>query len=215
MASAAAVGLGALARSTAKPLAPVSASPKAYVAAGVPAQVTPGVARLDVSPRILSQALAALDRHSNAIKSRDRIAVVDFTAASSQPRLHLLDLSGGKATRLLVAHGAGSDPDHTGYLERFSNEMGSEATSRGTFLTDDYYVGKHGRSQRLIGLDASNSNALDRAIVVHSAWYADENMIKAHGKLGRSQGCFAVGENRLDDVFGFLGKGRMIFSARA
>jgi hypothetical protein len=116
---------------------------------------------------------------------------------------------------LLVAHGMGSDPRHTGVLERFSNDPGSYATCEGAFLAADYYVGKHGRSQRLFGLDATNSNALDRAIVVHSAWYANREMIAEHGKLGRSQGCFAVGERDLDRVFASLGQGRMIYASKA
>ena len=143
------------------------------------------------------------------------MAIVDFTAPSSNPRLHFLDVVSGKASRLLVAHGSGSDPAHTGFLERFSNAFGSNASSEGAFVTGDYYVGKHGRSQRLHGLDPTNNNALSRAIVIHSAWYANDNMIPAHGKLGRSQGCFAVGEDKLDDVFSFLGEGRMVFAARA
>lgn len=167
-----------------------------------------------VEPGLLRKALASLDRHGDRIKARDRIAIVDFSASSSDMRMHFLDVADGKASRLLVAHGSGSDPHHTGFLERFSNAFGSNASSEGAFLTQDYYVGKHGRSQRLIGLDATNSNALDRAVVIHSAWYANEDMIRTHGKLGRSQGCFAVGENKLDDVFSFLGKGRMIFAAR-
>jgi hypothetical protein len=113
-----------------------------------------------------------------------------------------------------VAHGVGSDPEHTGLLHSFSNEMGSEATCEGTFLTADYYVGKHGDSQRLLGLDPTNNNAFDRAIVVHSAWYSNTDMIAKHGKLGRSQGCFAVGENELARVFERLGAGRMIYSAK-
>lgn len=170
--------------------------------------------RFDVEPKLLERALAALNRHSSAIRERDRIAIVDFDAPSSEPRLHFLDVVSGKATRMLVAHGSGSDPGHTGYLKTFSNAFGSNASSEGAFLTDDYYVGKHGRSQRLLGLDHTNNNALARAVVVHSAWYANDDMISAHGKLGRSQGCFAVGEDKLDDVFAFLGKGRMIYADR-
>ncbi|EIZ78683.1 hypothetical protein WSK_2731 [Novosphingobium sp. Rr 2-17] len=159
--------------------------------------------------------MAALNEHAGSIKARDRIAIVDFTAPSSEARLHFLDVVNGNASRLLVAHGSGSDPDHTGYLKRFSNMVGSNASSEGAFIADDYYVGKHGRSQRLVGLDPTNSNARERALVIHSAWYADDAMIASHGMLGRSQGCFAVGENKLDDVFAFLGQGRMIYAARA
>ncbi|MEE4450820.1 murein L,D-transpeptidase catalytic domain family protein [Novosphingobium resinovorum] len=190
----------------------------AATAPSIPAAVRgdrPPRAFSTVDPGLLRKALASLDRHSARIKARDRIAIVDFSASSSDMRMHFLDVVDGKASRLLVAHGSGSDPHHTGFVERFSNAFGSNASSEGAFLTEDYYVGKHGRSQRLIGLDATNSNALDRAVVIHSAWYANEDMIRAHGKLGRSQGCFAVGENKLDDVFSFLGKGRMIFAARA
>lgn len=212
MSSGAAIAVGAVTRSTSKPFLTPPARP-----ASLPA--TPHgkeeVSPFAVDPKLLRRALAALDEHSKTIKVRDRIAIVDFTAPSSEARLHFLDVVSGKASRLLVAHGSGSDPGHTGYLERFSNAFGSNASSEGAFLTDDYYVGKHGRSQRLIGLDPTNNNALDRAIVVHGAWYANDGMVAAHGKLGRSQGCFAVGENKLDDVFGFLGKGRMIFAARA
>jgi len=56
---------------------------------------------------------------------------------------------------------------------------------------------------------------MERAIVIHGAWYADPDMIAAHGKLGRSQGCFAVGENCLDEMFGHLGTGRLLYAARA
>lgn len=213
MVSGAAVALGTLAGSASKPfLAPPPARPVSPPAMPRP---EPETSRFAVDPKLLRRALAALDEHSGAIKARDRIAIVDFTASSSEARLHFLDVVSGKASRLLVAHGSGSDPGHTGYLKSFSNAFGSNASSEGAFLTGDYYVGKHGRSQRLIGLDATNNNALDRAIVIHGAWYANDDMVTAHGKLGRSQGCFAVGENKLDDVFGFLGKGRMIFAARA
>lgn len=62
-----------------------------------------------------------------------------------------------------------SDPHHTGYLHKFSNVSGPNASSEGAFLTGDYYVGQHDRSQRLAGLDPTNDNAMDRAIVIHGA----------------------------------------------
>ena len=168
-----------------------------------------------LDPVLLQGALAALDRHGDRLAHRDRLAVVDFTAASSEPRLHLVNLEGGDARAFLVAHGSGSDPGHTGFLHSFSNTEGSNASSQGAFVTADYYVGKHGRSQRLVGLDPTNSRALERSIVVHGAWYANAEMIPAHGKLGRSQGCFAVGERELAEVFARLGPGRLIYAAKA
>lgn len=165
-----------------------------------------------VRPDLMRQAMAALNQHGRRIPRRDRIAIADMAAPSSQPRFHIVDLANGRSQSFLVAHGSGSDPSHTGFLKRFSNDPGSNASSEGAFLTADYYVGKHGRSQRLIGLDATNDNALSRAIVVHSAWYANPDMIRSHGMLGRSQGCFAVGEDDLSRVFAALGPGRMIYS---
>lgn len=167
-----------------------------------------------VRPDLFRKSMAALEKHGSAVQYRDRMAIVDFTAGSAQPRFHFVDLVSGASQSLLVAHGSGSDPAHTGYLKRFSNDFGSNASSEGAFATADYYVGKHGRSQRMIGLDGTNCNALGRALVIHSAWYANPDMLKTHGMLGRSQGCFAVGERDLDQVFARLGPGRMIYAAK-
>lgn len=167
-----------------------------------------------VRPELLRRALASMERHGSAIGHRDRVGIVDFTARSGQPRFHFVDLASGKSTSLLVAHGSGSDPAHSGYLKRFSNEHGSNASCEGAFVTSDYYVGKHGSSQRLIGLDPTNCNALDRAIVIHSAWYANPDVLRKRGVLGRSQGCFTVGDRDLAQVFAQLGQGRMIYAAK-
>nr|WP_269141547.1 murein L,D-transpeptidase catalytic domain family protein [Sphingomonas sp. IC-56] len=185
--------------------------------APVPVQVAKAgpAAPANIRPELFKRAIAALDRHASRIPTHDRVAIVDFAQPSHRPRLHLVNLGTGACESFLVSHGVGSDPGHTGLLQRFSNEPNSEASSEGAFLTADYYVGKHGDSQRLLGLDPTNNNAYDRAIVVHSAWYSNAEMIAQHGKLGRSQGCFAVGERELAKVFERLGPGRMIYSAKA
>lgn len=184
-------------------------------AVDVAARTAPRTTQFPVDRGLLERARQAMDTHASALRRRDRIALIDFSEASSERRMHLLDLEAGKATQLLVSHGSGSDPGHTGFVQSFSNAVGSNASSRGAYVTSSYYVGKHGRSQRLDGLDATNDNALQRAIVLHSAWYANPDMLRTHGMLGRSQGCFAVGEGVLDDVFAFLGEGRMIYADRA
>jgi hypothetical protein len=189
--------------------APVQPIPPAPVVAKAAPKV-PG----NIRPELFKRAVAALNRHSMHVPSHDRIAIADFSAPSYRPRFHIVNLGSGEVQSYLVAHGIGSDPEHTGLLHSFSNAIDSEATSEGAFLTADYYVGKHGDSQRLLGLDPTNNNAFDRAIVVHSAWYSNADMIAKHGKLGRSQGCFAVGENELAKVFERLGPGRMIYSAK-
>ena len=111
-----------------------------------------------------------------------------------------------------MCHGRGSDPAHSGYVERFSNDFGSYATSNGTYVTTDYYDGKYGLSLRVRGLDASNSNAEPRAIVIHNAWYAEDDMVPLHGQLGRSEGCFAMSKVSQDRVMRRLAGGRMIYA---
>jgi hypothetical protein len=143
------------------------------------------------------------------------MAIADFSLASSVPRFHLLRLGDGSVKSHLVAHGRGSDPAHTGWLERFSNEPHSYATSSGAFKTDRIYVGEHGPSLRLEGLDGTNSNAASRAIVVHGAWYVSEAIARERRVLGRSEGCFATAESSIKEVLEMLGPGRMIYADRA
>lgn len=193
--------------------APIPAAGTLKAPAPVPAAPVLASSRV-VRPALMRQAMAALQRHGSRIAQRDRMAVVDFSVPSANPRFHFVNLANGHTETLLVTHGSGSDPGHTGWLRRFSNEFNSNASCEGAFLASDYYVGKHGKSQRLIGLDNTNDNALGRAIVIHGAWYANKDMLRTHGMLGRSQGCFAVGERDLAQVFERLGPGRMIYAAK-
>jgi hypothetical protein len=171
--------------------------------------------RRDEQPPLLAEALAALDMHSAYVLDRDRIGLVDFSLPSRQPRFHLVDVAGGRIERSwLVAHGNGSDPGATGMLQRFSNVPGSNASSRGAYLSSTSYVGRHGRAQRLIGLDPSNDLALDRAIVLHGATYVDPSLIAAQGRIGRSQGCFAVEPGEIAAVMERLGPGRLLYAGK-
>ena len=143
------------------------------------------------------------------------MGVADFSLPSCAPRFHLVNLADGSVQSHLVAHGRGSDPSHTGWLERFSNELHSNATSAGAYKTGSLYAGAHGRSMRLEGLDPTNSNALSRAIVVHGAWYVNEQLISRSGMLGRSQGCLAVADSSLPEITARLAPGRLIYADKA
>jgi hypothetical protein len=184
------------------PLAPLPVQPQASVAT----PSAPG----GIDPELFARAKAALDQHQ--IYARDTIAIADFSKPSSEPRFHVVDLASGQVESHRVAHGRGSDPAHSGYLERFSNDFGSYATSNGTYVTGDYYDGKYGLSMKVRGLDWSNSNAEPRAIVIHNAWYAEDDMIPLHGQLGRSEGCFAMSRLSQYEVMRKLAGGRMIYA---
>ena len=176
----------------------------------VPAQPAAPVAPAGIDPALFARAKAALDRHQ--IYPRDAIGIADFSRPSAEPRFHVVDLQNGTVETHLVAHGRGSDPSHSGFLERFSNDFGSYATSEGAYVTDDYYYGKYGLSLRVRGLDWTNNNAEPRAIVIHHAWYAEPEMIQQHGMLGRSEGCFAMPQASQDKVMRRLAGGRMIYA---
>lgn len=163
---------------------------------------------------ILAAARAGLARAGTKAVHADVVGVADFARPSSAARLHLVDMASGQVESVLVAHGKGSDPAHTGWLKSFSNQVGSNATSEGDYLTLAGYVGHHGRAMRLEGLDATNCNAAERAIVVHAADYVSPEIVRAHGVLGRSEGCFAVSPGDLDKVLDRLGPGRLLIATR-
>ena len=127
-----------------------------------------------------------------AANSPPVLTLIDFSRSSQQKRLWVLNLDKGKVLfHTLVAHGKASRAD---VPLAFSNKGGSEMSSLGFYRTAPVtYTGKHGLSLKLHGLDPGfNTNAESRAVVVHGAEYVCEDFVKAHGRLGRSQGCPAL-----------------------
>ena len=186
---------------------PVPRDPLAPI---LPPQPVATTAPGGINPLLFERAKAALASHR--IGPRDVIGIVDFSERSAEKRFHVVDLRSGRVDSYRVAHGQGSDPAHSGVLERFSNDFGSHATSNGTYTTGEYYHGKYGLSMKTHGRDWSNYNAEPRAIVIHNAWYAEPNVLAAHGKLGRSQGCFAFSRADQWKVMSKLAGGRMIYA---
>ncbi len=182
--------------------------------AGV-ARASGPIIRVDsINPILLERARAAMVQHAPMIRNRERLALVDFSQASREARLSIIHLPSGQGMQLLVAHGRGSDLEHSGWLNSFSNEPGSLATSRGAYLTAARYVGVHGDAQRLVGLDSDNSNADPRAIVIHGADYVSQELILSQGKLGRSEGCFALRHDDISMALSLLGEGTLIYADR-
>ena len=123
---------------------------------------------------------------------RPVLTLVDFSLPSQQKRLWVIDVAASRVLfHTLVAHGKASGGD---LPVAFSNQEGSEKSSLGFYRTAPAtYVGKHGLSLKLHGLDPGfNTNAESRAVVVHGADYVCEEFVRAHGRLGRSQGCPAL-----------------------
>ena len=179
--------------------------------ARLPAQVQTGGPQ---AARILEIAQREVTRAGAVLWRRDIAGIADFGAHSALPRFHFANLEAGTVTSYRVAHGTGSDPEHDGMLKWFSNEPGSNATSRGAYISWEWYKGRYGTSIRLGGLDADNSHALDRAIVMHAADYARPEHVERWGRLGRSNGCFAMAPDDFMWALTQLSGGRLVYADR-
>lgn len=141
----------------------------------------------------------------------DRLAVIDYSKPSSEPRLWVFDTVNRRLLfQELVAHGKNSgDAKAT----QFSNAQNSLASSLGLFRTSDTYTGKNGYSLRMQGLEPGvNDQAMARAIVIHGAAYVNEAMAKVAGRIGRSWGCPAVRTAIAHKLIDALKGGQMVFS---
>lgn len=187
----------------------------AVAAAALPARAFAQASPLSERDRkLLDIARREVERAGNVLWRRDIAGIADYGVHSAIPRFHFANLEAGTVRSFLVAHGTGSDPDHSGFLQQFSNVEGSNATSRGAYVTWEWYKGKYGTSIRLGGLDQDNSNALPRAIVMHSADYATPAHIEKWGRLGRSNGCFAMSPEDFREALWNLSGGRLLYADR-
>lgn len=184
-------------------------------ALGIPARLFAQPLNIkEKSVRILDIAKREIERAGDVLWHRNIVGIADFGVHSSIPRFHFANLESGKVRSFLVSHGSGSDPEHDGFLNGFSNTPGSNATSRGAYISWEWYKGKYGTSIRLGGLDPENSNALPRAIVMHPAKYASKAHVDRWGRLGRSNGCLAMGPDDFREALWHLSGGRLIYADR-
>ena len=153
-----------------------------------------------------------LDRAGDAIWRRDIVGIADFGVHSAKRRFYFVNLDREEVQPFHVSHGTGSDPEHDGWLNSYSNVEGSNATSKGAYVTWEWYQGRYGTSVRLGGLDSTNNNALQRYIVMHRAAYAEPSHIARWGRLGRSNGCFALGEEQFRIALLNLSGGRLLYA---
>ena len=140
-----------------------------------------------------------------------RLAFIDYSRPSTQPRLWVFDVAAGKLLyEEVVAHGRGSGEN---IARVFSNAEGSHASSLGLFLTRETYQGRNGYSLRMDGLEPGiNDAAMQRAIVMHGAPYVDPRQAQRQGRLGRSFGCPAVREAVARGMIDVLKNGQFVFA---
>lgn len=158
--------------------------------------------------------VAALAHLKGSGLRKDRIAVVDFSKHSSRKRFYVIDLRTGRVQSYRTSHGKGSDANHDGIADNFSDQPHSNASSLGAYATGSAYVGKYGLALRLNGLDDTNRHAASRAIVLHSAPYSSPSWLQQHGQLGRSFGCFVVDPKLVRQVVNTLRGGVLIYAGK-
>jgi hypothetical protein len=128
---------------------------------------------------------------TGAVPNPGILSIIDFSQPSTQKRLFILDTYSGKLLfNSLVAHGRNSG---TLVATRFSNRRNSFMSSLGFYLTGEPFIGQHGYSLRLEGMEKGwNDNVFRRSIIMHPAEYVSEDHIRQWGFLGRSEGCPAI-----------------------
>jgi hypothetical protein len=127
------------------------------------------------------------------------LTIIDFSLSSNTKRLWVIDLTTNTILyNSLVAHGRNTGDE---FANSFSNASESFKSSLGFYATGEVYSGKHGQSLRLDGLEKGvNSNARNRAVVIHGANYVSDAFIKNNRRLGRSLGCPAIPEELTKEI---------------
>ncbi len=143
-------------------------------------------------------------------KKDNLITIIDYSLPSTKERFFVIDLLEKNVLfQSLVAHGRNTGAN---IAKRFSNIPESKQSSLGFFLTAETYMGKHGYSLRLDGLERGiNHNARRRAIVMHAASYVSKAFVRKEGRLGRSWGCPALPKHLSKEVINTIKNGSCMF----
>ena len=138
------------------------------------------------------------------------LSIVDMSQPSTKKRLYVVDLLRKKLLfNTYVAHGSKSGDL---MAKQFSNVNSSFQTSLGFYQTLGTYMGKHGLSLQLRGLEKGfNDQVQNRNIVLHGADYVCEEIIRKTGRLGRSQGCPAVPYSESKNIIQAVKNGTCLF----
>lgn len=164
------------------------------------------------NPEVIGLALAATEcasQHGQPLS--ERLAVIDYSRPSTEPRLWVFDLVARKLLHHeLVAHGRNTGEN---LATKFSNTPESHQTSLGLFRTLHTYAGRNGYSLRMEGLEPGiNDRALARALVIHGAAYVNQAFARQQGRIGRSFGCPAVRTAIARPLIDTLKDGQYVFA---
>ncbi|MFZ4928260.1 murein L,D-transpeptidase catalytic domain-containing protein [Chryseobacterium sp. Mn2064] len=131
---------------------------------------------------------------------------INFKIPSGKYRYFVYDLTKDKIVqKAVVSHGSGSVVPRSDALQ-FSNVDGSYQSSLGKYSIGESYVGKFGKAYRLKGLDATNDNAMQRAIVLHSYGCIPDN--ESNDPACLSLGCPMLSANAFKESAKYIDKSK-------
>lgn len=167
----------------------------------------------DLNPKALNAALEPYEKARSAgLDKQEILTIVDFSKPSTTNRFYVIDVKHAKVLyNTLVAHGKNSGDN---YATHFSNGVGTNESSLGLYITEQpYWGGRDGYDLRLHGLTPGyNTNAEQRAVIVHGADYVNTNTARRLGRLGRSWGCFSLEKSVNRSVIDRIKGGTLIFA---
>ena len=170
-----------------------------------------GLEAMGLSRKAFDMALKGMEKLKKADRIHSNIlSIIDFTQSSTSKRLFVFDLDNGRLLfNTLVAHGKKTGEE---WARSFSNSPRSNKSSIGFYVTGQTYNGSNGYSLKLMGMESGfNSNAYQRAIVVHGADYVNEEYIENQGYIGRSQGCPALMPEVCRPIINTIKEGSCLF----
>ncbi len=127
--------------------------------------------------------------------------VVDMKEHSGNKRFYVYDLDKDSVLSSgLVTHGYGNNSEQA---VQFSNVVGSNCSSLGHYKIGKAYNGRFGLAFKLHGLDKTNSNAINRFVVLHSHPCVPDNAVYPSG-ICMSQGCPTVSPAYLQTLKGYI-----------
>lgn len=148
-----------------------------------------------------------IKQYTHQKEMNDRICfLLDLSIHNGKKRFFIYDIQKDSILHAgLVTHGDCREQ----YLSdvRYSNQPGSQCSSAGKYKVGVQYKGIFGKSYRLHGLDSSNSNALKRALVIHSHKCIPEKEIYPD-QICNSQGCTTVAPSFLTTISSYIDQSR-------
>jgi L,D-transpeptidase catalytic domain len=128
--------------------------------------------------------------------------LIDMSIESGKNRFFVYDMKADSIlTTGLVAHGCCNQNWLTG--RKYGNTIGCGCTSLGKYKIANPYYGRFGLAYKLYGLDATNSNAYNRFVVLHSMQCIPENEVYPY-PICQSDGCPAVSQVLFKELATFI-----------